>query len=188
MAYRTHRYDDSPYLLHDILANIEDEPGKEITRRIIGLFSDAKLPIKVKHHGYDMPCSWYRISCCNRKNIDSVIISTKTGYGKSAIAGLILQVRIKTPQTFKKLDEFSTNVRKQILTGRDCNFCPTGCKGSDCIFEYQGNTFVKCMNIGCNFRLKDIDANDIDSIMAIVKAEVFDHLKSLTRSDSNSKP
>jgi len=103
MAYRTHRYDDSPDLLRDILANIEDKASKEITRRIIGLFSDAKLPIKVKHHACDTPWNWYRISCCNQKNIETVIISTKTGYGKSAVAGLILQIRIKNaiPFTFQ---------------------------------------------------------------------------------------
>lgn len=175
MSYMVHIFDNSSDLLHDILANIEDEPGKEITRQIVQMFTGAGLPVKVKHHDYDKSWDWYRILLFNRKNIESVIISTKTGYGRSAIAGLILQIRIKNPQTFNKLDAFSPNVRQQILTGRDCSFCATGCKGSDCIFEYHGNMFTKCKNIGCNFRLKDIEENDIAGIMEIVNVEVADH-------------
>ena len=165
-------YDASPDLLRDILANIESQPDKEITHRIIQLFTNAKLPIKVKHHDPDAPWNWYRISLYNQKNTETVIISTKTGYGKNAVAGLNLQFRIKNSLTFSNLNEFSPNIRKQILTGRDCSYCLTGCKGSDYIFEYQGNTFIKCMNIGCNFRAKNIEKNDIPSILTIINMEI----------------
>lgn len=172
MSYLIKTLDTSPGLLEDIFSNIGGQPGRDLTRQIIQRFTDVELPIKVKCHEYGMPWAWYRISLFVQNRAETVIISTKSGYGKNAAEGLHLQIRITNHRTFDKLDEFSQNIRSQIINGRECVYCPVGCKGSDCVFTYQGKEYVKCKNIGANFKFKSIEENDITSILTIVDMEM----------------
>ncbi|MDR0883337.1 MAG: hypothetical protein LBN05_01820 [Oscillospiraceae bacterium] len=173
MPYQMKTFDNSPDLLDNILQNIAGQSDRDLAEKLICRFREARLPIKVKCHEYGTPWAWYRLSLFNAENVEVVIISTKTGYGKSAAPGLHLQIRITNMTTFEKLDALTPHIRNQILGGRDCCFCLCGCKGSDYVFAYQGQNYVKCKNIGCNFRLKDIGEDDVESVMMIVDWEAI---------------
>ncbi|GHU83481.1 hypothetical protein AGMMS50284_7110 [Clostridia bacterium] len=172
MSYQIKTLDESPDLLDNILQNIAGQSDRDLAERIICRFRETSLPIKVKCHEYGTPWEWYRLSFFNTEKIEVVIISTKTGYGKSAAPGLHLQIRITNRGMFDRLGELSPHIRNQILGGRDCCFCLCGCKGSNYVFGYQEQDYIKCKNIGSNFRLKDIGEDDIESVMKIVDWEV----------------
>ena len=147
---------------------IDDEIQREAASRIIQCFLDADFPVKVKRISRSKPNDRFRVFCFAQKNKESVVINTDMWGFK----GMVVQMRIFNNDSFKKLDELTENIRKQILYSRDCGFCWTQCAGKQYYFSYNGIEYIKCQNFGCNFKFKIADENDIASIIALVKREI----------------
>ena len=107
------------------------------------------------------------------KSKEAVSINTKRDNGRGGVAeGVDLKIRIENHKTFDRLDEFTDNIRNQILNGYDCHYCSVKCEGKRYTFAYHGNEYVKCQYLGCNFRFSKIYENDIAGIMDIVSGEM----------------
>ena len=163
----------SPDLLESIIEDINGQAAKNVVRKIIQCFYDKGCNIKIQHIIPAKDCAYYRVLCIIKKGKETVSINTKKDHDRdNNIEGVDIKIRIDNQNTFDKLDEFSDNVRNQIINGINCHYCGTGCEGKRYIFDYHGNEYVKCQYLGCNFRFKKIDERDVNSIMDIVNGEL----------------
>jgi len=166
-------YEYSEELHERIISDIENSLDKELIERVLGVFNDAGLPIKVKHLFPDTPNAYYRILCFIKKSAEAVIINTRTDLGKEGVTeGLSTQVRIANKNTFDKLDQFTENIRTQIIKANDCRFCSDKCEGKRYEFEYNDDKYVKCHYLCSNFCFTIHDIADIEDIISIIKDEL----------------
>jgi len=162
----------SQALLDNILGNIKGQAEKDAVRQIIGRFYEAGLTINVKHIFPDKPWAYYRMLCFIKKSAEAVIVNTKTDLGKEGIVeGISLQLRITNQNIFERLNEFTDNIRGQILDANDCRYCSAKCAGKQYAFDYQGHKYVKCHYICSNFRFNGINENNVADIMLIIDNE-----------------
>jgi len=155
----------SPDLLDSIVEDIEGLAAKNVVREIIQRFDAEGFTVKI----IGEPHQHYRVLCYIKKSKETVSISIKKDHG---VEESDIKIRIENRNTFDKLDEFTANVRNQILNATDCHYCGTKCDGKRYIFTYHGNEYVKCQYLGCNFRFKATDESDAASIMEIVNGEL----------------
>jgi len=153
----------SPEILNSIIESIEGQTAKNVIQEIVKHFDAKGFIIKVQHIIRD-DNEYYRVLCFIKNSKETVNINTKN-------KGLDIKIRIENQNTFGKLDEFTENIRNQILNGYDCHYCGTGCEGKKYIFTFHGNEYVKCQYLGCNFRFRKIDESDIASMMDIIDGE-----------------
>lgn len=161
--------DITPELLETILSTFNTEDEKELTRQIVKCFDEYGFHVKVKQ--YNQPCmkDTYRIVCFIKKSAEAVIINNK-GMGRD---GVSIQVRIDERSTLEGLNDFSENIRKQILNAADCGYCSSKCEGKKYIFTYQGNEYTKCRFICNNFSFQKIKNKDINDLMHIINNEIL---------------
>jgi hypothetical protein len=160
--------DITPELLQTVTNTFNTQEEKEVTRQIVKCFVDNGFPVKVKQ--YNQPCmkGTYRILCFIKKNTESVIINNK-GMGRD---GVSIQVRIDDRSILEKLDNFSENIKKQILNAANCGYCSSRCEGKKYVFTYQSKEYIKCRFICNNFSFQNIENNDIKDLMNIVNNEI----------------
>ena len=158
----------SAEFLETFLSTIYRESEKEIVRQIVTIFLDSGLPVKTKQ--YDQPCmeGTYRILCFIKKSAEAVIINNK-GMGRD---GMSIQVRIDDRRTLDKIDNFSQNVKNQILNAGNCGYCSSKCDSKKYVFVYQDSDYIKCHFLCNNFSFQEIDINDISSIVEIINNEI----------------
>lgn len=166
-------YDYSPELHDRIMADIDQPLDKVCAKKILNIFHDAGLPIKVKHLFPDTPNAYYRILFFIKKSAESVIINTRTDLGKEGVVdGLSIQIRIVNINTFGKLAQFTENIRSQITGANECRFCSANCEGKRYEFTYAGIEYTKCRYLCSNFRLTIHNDEDINDVVSIIKAEL----------------
>jgi len=159
----------SPDLLDSVLADIEGQAVKSAVRKIMESFHANSFPVKIQLIAPDKERAYYRILCYIKKGKETVSINSNKNHGRD---GVDMKIRIENHNTFDKLDEFSDNIRNQIVHGYDCHYCSAKCAGKRYIFSYHGKEYVKCQYLGCNFRFpKIMDECDVDSIMSIIDGE-----------------
>ncbi len=160
--------DFSPELFETVLATFKTEDERETARQIVNCFIGRGLPVKVKQ--YTQPCmeGTFRILCFIKKSSEAVIINNK-GMGRE---GVSIQVRIEDRTTLNKLDDFSENIRNQILNSANCSYCSSKCGDKKYIFTYQECEYIKCHFLCNNFTFQNIGKSDIDSLMYIINNEI----------------
>ena len=152
----------------DATNEIMNDIQRNAAFRIVQCFTDAGLPIKVKRLSRAKPNDRFRIFCFAGKVKESVVINTDMW----GFDGLRIQMRITNPDSFARLDELSENIRKQIIGGRDCNYCWDKCNGKQYAFSHNGMEYIKCQNFGCNFKFKIESEDDIISLIALAQREI----------------
>ena len=166
-------YDYSPEIHELIMADINQTIDKASIDKILPLFHDSGLNIRVKHLFPDTPNAYYRILCFIKKSAEAVIINTRTDLGKDGVIdGLTMQVRIENQNTFDKLDQFTESVRSQILGGNECRFCSDKCEGKRYEFTYAGTQYTKCRYLCSNFCFKVHDEKALDDVISIITDEL----------------
>ena len=160
--------DISPELLETITETFNTEYEMEMARKIVDVFLTYELPVKVKQ--YYQPCmiGTYRIICFIKKSAEAVIINNK-GTGRD---GVSVQVRVDDKSTLSNLDNFSENIRSQILNSNDCGNCSSKCENKKYIFSYQGITHIKCHFLCSNFSFQNVNKDDIDNLIEIINNEI----------------
>ena len=152
----------------DIVATLENPVDRKIALAILQAFANNELTYQArtmyKPSNIVEPDD-YRVFCYIKKSKEALIINTKWD-------NLFrLQVRILNQSTFEKLDEYSENIKNQILNAGDCGNCP--CKKKVTYdFAYKGKQYKKCHMICNNFWFCNFNENDIDSIIDIIKREI----------------
>lgn len=110
----------------------------------------------------------FRVFCYIKKSKEAMILNTRY-YDTSSF---LLQIRILDSSTFEKLDEYSENIRNQILHAQyDCKNC--GCSEKAYVFKYSGREYRKCHMLCGNFRFCIQNDEDIDSAMDIINREIL---------------
>ncbi len=166
-------YDYSSELLEKIMDSFSVSTDKINVKRILNVFLDAGLPIKVKHLFPDTPKAYYRILCFIKKSAESVIINTRTDLGKDGVIdGLSIQICIANKKTFDMLGDFTESIRTQIIGGNECRYCSAKCEGKRYEFTYAGIQYTKCRYLNSNFRLTMQNENDVNNIVDIIKNEL----------------
>lgn len=88
-----------------------------------------------------------------------------------------IQLRINNRSTLDRLDDFSKNIRDSILNAEPCKACPnsdgvfTG--HGEYIFTYQGKEYRKCQTLCSNFKIRNLNEDDIESLTDIINREIF---------------
>ena len=156
-------------LLDNIIKDIKGQAAKNVTLKIIQCFYTKGFTIKVQHIVPAKSRAYYRILCFVKKSKETVSINTKTDG-----ADVDIKIRIENHNTFDKLDDFTDNIRNQILNATDCHCCSEKCeeKNRKYRFVYQGKEYLKCQYLGCNFRFPKIEEYDIVSIIDIINGEL----------------
>lgn len=168
----------------EIAAIIENPVDKKIALAILQVFSENELTYQTrtmyKPSNVVEPDD-YRVFCYIKKSREALIINTKW-------ENLFrLQIRILNKAAFEKLDEYSENIRNQILNARNCGNCP--CKKKITYdFAYKGKQYKKCYMLCSNFWLCNFNADDIDSIIDIVKGEIEHGKPSQRRRGQSPRP
>ena len=164
----THVMTYTPDLLGNIMDDIEGQTAKDTVAQIINCFSAKGFPIKAQYIIRGESNSYYRVLCFAGKSKETVNVNTKNAHGPDGVA---IKIRIENQDTLDRLDEFTDNIRDQILNAIDCHYCGPNCEGKRYIFAYQDKEYVKCQYLGCNFRFSKINECDIPSILDIVNSE-----------------
>ncbi|MCL2774628.1 MAG: hypothetical protein FWD71_14975 [Oscillospiraceae bacterium] len=159
----------SPDLLDSIIKDIEGEAAKNAARKIIQCFDTEGFTIMIQHIIPAKSCAYYRVLCFINKSKETVSINTKNSNNDN----IDMKIRIENRNTFDKMDEFTENIRNQILNAIDCHYCSDKCEGKKYQFTFRGNEYVKCQYLDCNFRFPKITEIDIASIMKIINDELL---------------
>jgi len=150
--------------INDVYSSIDDEVSKKLTKNIVDLFVEHNLTYKIRM-GYG---NIYRIFCFIQKSKEALIINS---VGKN-FGPYEIQIRINNKLTFDKLGHYSKNVRDQIIGGKDCRK-PYCCNcGKEYIFQYLDKNYRKCHMLCDNFYFRNLNDEDIDSILDIVRNEI----------------
>ena len=166
-------YDYSPEIHESIMDDLDQTIDKVCVERILSIFHEAGLTIKVKHLFPDTPNAYYRILCFIKKSAESVIINTRTDLGKEGVInGLSIQIRIANKGTFDMLEQFTDSIRSQIVGANECRFCSAKCEGKRYEFAYAGTKYTKCQYLCSNFRLTVHDEETVDDVVSIIKDEL----------------
>lgn len=166
-------YDYSPEIHERMVNTLDQAVDKDCVERILNIFHDAGLTIKVKHLFPDTPNAYYRILCFIKKSAESVIINTRTDLGKEGVIdGLSIQIRIVNKNTFEMLEQFTESIRSQIIGANECRFCSEKCDGKRYEFAYAGTEYTKCQYLCSNFRLTVHDEKMVDDVVSIIKDEL----------------
>ncbi|HBL84373.1 MAG: hypothetical protein A2Y17_04905 [Clostridiales bacterium GWF2_38_85] len=138
----------------EIINTIDDPVGKKITTAIFNAFISNKLRYKATaqwHPKDSVEPKGYTVHFIIKGGKDAVIICTRNFGG--------VQLRIKNWNTFDKLDEYSENIRNNILNGKPCQRCtPDGGKfmgHGEYVFVYHGKEYRKCQMLCGNFKLRN---------------------------------
>ena len=161
--------DSSPELLETIISTLNSKDEKYIIQQIIKCYTDYGLPVKIKL--YEQKCmeGTFRILCFIKKSAEAVIINNK-GMGHD---GVSIQVRIDDRDVFNKLDNLSDNIKKQIINSKDCRYCSSKCENKKYTFNYKKNEYIKCHFICSNFSFINLNKNDINCFIGIIKNEII---------------
>lgn len=160
--------DFSPELFEIVLSTIDSNEDKELIRKIVGRFIDQRLPVTVKQYNQACMEGTYRILCFIKKSSEAVIINNK-GMGRD---GMSIQVRIENRSTLDKLNDFSENIKNQILKASGCSYCSSKCEGKRYTFIYQKTEYKKCHMLCNNFCFQNMDKKDADNLIAIINDEI----------------
>lgn len=178
MSVYKKEYDYSPEIHERIMDDLDQAIDKVCVERILSIFHDAGLTIKVKHLFPDTPNAYYRLLCFIKKSAESVVINTRTDLGKEGVIdGLSIQVRIENKNTFNMLEQFTESIRSQIVCANECRFCSTKCEGKRYEFTYAGIEYTKCRYLCSNFSLKVHDEKMVDDVVSIIKDELAYKIK-----------
>lgn len=166
----------------EIINTIEDPIGKKITAAIFETFISNKLCYKATVQWQPKDSAepkGYTIHFLIKGSKDAVIICTRHFGG--------IQLRIKDWSTFDKLDEYSENIRNNILNAHPCKSCtPNGGEfmgHGDYVFNYHGIEYRKCQMLCANFKIGHLTDDDVDSLMDIINREIsFGKTKRMKRS------
>jgi hypothetical protein len=155
----------------EIINTIDDPVGKKISIAIFDAFISDKLRYKATAQWQTKDSAGpqgYNVHFLIKGSKDAVIISTRNFGG--------VQLRIKDRSTFDKLDEYSENIRNNILNGYPCQRCtPDGGEfmgHGEYVFTYKGIEYRKCQMLCGNFKLSNLTDDDIDSLMDIINREI----------------
>lgn len=166
-------YDYSPKIHERVMDDLDQTIDKVCAERILSIFCDAGLTIKVKHLFPDTPNAYYRVLCFIKKSAESVIINTRTDLGKKGVVnGLSIQIRIVNKNTFDMLEQFTESIRSQIIGADECRFCSEKCEEKRYEFAYTGTKYIKCRYLCSNFRLTVHDEKTVDDVITIIKNEL----------------
>ena len=151
-----------------ILANIEKKTEEGYFNKIINLFNEKGLTIKVKYMFPKKPSvSFYRVFCFIKKSDATVVIDAKKD------CDLTIYIRLKNHKFLDKLSDFTDNIRNQILTAKDCSAPDSvDCKDKMYRFTFNNKRYIKCMSISCNFKFTNISKNDFSNIIDIINEEI----------------
>ena len=151
----------------NICQNVGDEIGKTITAEVLKLFQDNGLTYKIKDDG-----SRYRIFCYIKKSKESVILGTMDNR-----KDFIVQLRITDRTVFNKLDKLSKKIRNSMLNGPNCKeSCFRKCE-TVYVFNYRDKEYRKCQALICNFIFKNLQNEDISSLMGLIQNEIINYIK-----------
>ena len=146
----------------DMCQNIDDESGKTITAEIVKLFQENGLTCKIKDNG-----SRYRIFCYLKKSRESVILGTRDNRKE-----FLVQLRITDRSVLGRLDELPGNIRNCMLNGPNCKeSCFRKCE-TVYVFNYHDKEYHKCQALICNFIFKDLQNEDIASLLGLIQNEI----------------
>jgi hypothetical protein len=155
----------------EIIDTIGDPVGKKITAAIFDAFISNKLRYKATAQWQPKDSTelkGYNVHFLIKGSKDAIIISTRNFGG--------VQLRIKDWSTFDKLDEYSENIRNNILNAHPCQRCtPDGGEfmgHGEYVFTYKGVEYRKCQMLCGNFKLSNLTDDDIDSLMDIINREI----------------
>ena len=161
--------DFTPELFETILSTIDSTEEKAVIRKIVGLFIDRGLPVKIKEYNQAVMEGTYRVLCFIKKSAEAVIINNK-GMGRD---GVSIQVRIEDRSTLGKLSDFNDSIRNQILNSANCGYCSTKCGDKKYVFTYEENEYVKCHFLCNNFTFQRFTSEDIDDFVDIIDNEIL---------------
>jgi hypothetical protein len=155
----------------EILSAISNPVDLSIVEKILSEFTIYGFTYKARKEY--APRDWigergYRIFCYIKKGKEGLIINTNGWHVES----IWLQVRILNNDTFKKIGEYSENIRNSFLNARDCEMHSDECGIRAYTFQYQGKVYRKCHMICDVFGFRNLTEQDIPSIMDIVQGEI----------------
>jgi len=155
----------------EIMNTIESPVNKNIAAAIFDTLHTNKLRFKVRAEYMPkefFPAYGYSVYFYIKGSKETVIMNTFF---------FKIQLRINNRSTFDYLDNYSENVRNAILNGEPCKACPnsdglfTG--HGEYIFTYQGKEYRKCQTMCNNFKLRNLNVDDIDSLRDIINREII---------------
>lgn len=158
----------TPERLETVLSTFPDEADRVTARRLVGLFTAAGLPVKLKLYHQACMAGTYRILCFIRKSAESVIINNR-GMGRD---GVSFQVRIDNRSTLERLETFCEWTREQLRSAADCGGCSTKCEDKKYTFVYQGTAYTKCRFLCNNFTFANLTPDGRKDLLTIVAAEL----------------
>jgi len=144
----------------EICENFSDAAGKALTAEVLRLFQEHGLRIKVKDGDK------YGVCCYIKTSKESVTL------GMSSRAGFVVQLRITDRTVLGNLGGLSENVRSSMLNGPDCKeSCFRKCE-TPYVFSFRGKEYRKCQALICNFIFRDIQSEDIPSLIGLIQNEI----------------
>lgn len=145
--------------MEQYISNVSE---RRLAVKIMKLFIDRGLICKIKGDG-----SRYRIFCYIKKCKESVILGTLDNR-----KDFIIQLRISDRTVFNKLDDLSENIRVSMLNGPNCKeTCFRKCEKSY-VFNYHNEKYRKCQALICNFIFRNIQQEDINSLLGLINNEI----------------
>lgn len=166
-------YDYKPEMLGEIMSGLTEPDERAAVERIIGAFTCAGLPVRVRQITPKSGETYYRVVCYVRKGTEAVLINTRNDLGKKGVFnGLNIQLRISDRSVFGRLDSLPENVRDTIINAADCVCCTPKCEGKKYVFTYGGREYTKCQYLCANFRFWVRSADDARGIVGLVENEI----------------
>lgn len=147
--------------IDEICAWISDASDAKLTKSILEMFLKYELTYKIRTDDERL-----RIYCYVKKSKETLIINTK-GYRYGVFD---IQMRITNRALLEKLDEYSPNIREQILHADNCRKC-WNC-GKEYVFTYQGTEYRKCCMLCNNFTFHRFTEDDCDTLLKMIYDEI----------------
>lgn len=155
----------------EIMDSIESPVNKKIAAAIFDTLLTNGLRFKVRAEympNDSFPLYGYTVYFYIKGSKETIIMNTYF---------FKIQLRINNRSTLDKLDDYSKNIRNAILNAEPCKACPnsdgvfTG--HGEYIFTYQEKEYRKCQTMCSNFKIRNLNEDDIESLTDIISREIF---------------
>ena len=163
----------------EIINTIKSPVDKKIASAIFETFLSNGLRFKVKAESMPkgfLAAHGYTVYFYIKGSKETIIMNTYF---------FKIQLRMNNRSTFDKLRDYSENIRNCILNGEPCKSCPDH-EGvfhghNEYIFTYQGREYRKYQMLCANFQMRNLNEDDIESLIDIINREILFSNKQLSK-------
>lgn len=153
----------------EIMDTIESPVNRKIAATIFDTLQSNRFKVRAEYIPKDFfPAYGYSVYFYIKGNKETIIMNTYF---------FKIQLRINNRSTFDYLNDYSENIRNAILNAEPCKACPnsdgifTG--HNEYVFMHQGKEYRKCQTMCNNFKLRNLNEDDINSLIDIINREII---------------